>query len=119
MEKHHLIAVFALVLTLGGMGLFAHADPIVPDSRPDRDEIVTLCEGGAYGVYAHAWHEQKVMIFGRVYKDGKHDSADVILTWKGKNTPDTLWYRGVQMPDAVKWLKETDLCDATAAATKP
>ena len=104
--------LLVLVLALTGFG--ASAEPVVPDSRPDKDEIIELCEDGAYGVYAHVWHEQKVMVFGRVYKDGKHDPADVTLTWKGENTPDTLWHRGAQVPDAVKWLKDTNLCDATA-----
>lgn len=107
----------ALLLSLVGGG---YAAPTVPDSQPDKDEIVAVCDEGSRGVYAHAWLEQKVMIFGSVYKGNKHDPATVILTWKDEpeeGTPDTLWVYGVEIPKAevLKWLEETDLCDASKA----
>ena len=102
------LATFALVFVLAAYA--GEPLPTIPDSRPDKDQVVKMCEDGHY-VYAHAWHEQKIMIFGTVYKGGKHDPPDVVLTWKDKNTPDKLWHHGVQVPDAITWLDATDFCD--------
>jgi hypothetical protein len=112
-EKHHVIAALALVFALAGGGYAGEPLPVIPESKPSRDEIVTGCDDGRH-VYAHAWHKQKVLIFGTVYEDGKHDPPDVVLTWTGKNTIDKLWHRGIQVPDATEWLRATDLCDGTA-----
>jgi len=113
-----IVAAFALVLALTGGGYATEKPPVVPDSRPDKDEIVVVCDEGAYGVYAHMWREQRVFVFGSVYRNGKHDPPDAIVTWDEKDEANTVWYHGVKVPDAKKWLEDTDLCDMRGATEK-
>lgn len=105
-------ACAAAIILAAACYAFAGPAPIVPDSRPNRDEIAVVCEADK-AIYAHVWHEQSTMILGVVHKDGKHEAADVVISIKDKKV-DKLWHHGVEIPDANAWLSAMNLCDIDA-----